>query len=260
MKLKRIDVDLGIGGEDEAFLLSTDENDNCKDIERLKKILGRVIQGELTQRQRDIIHMHYFDKLTYADIGKRLEISTARVGFVAKAAVERIKKVLRYFFDSAEFSEFPDIWSIRCQSKATKRIYRDSPPELQREKLEIKKDDSTIHKAIKALLNLGISLNVKGYNYLRDGILTCVMYEEHKPDFSKELYSQLAKNYNTSVSAVDQAIRHAIKSGWYRRNTEFAKELFGCTLQSSVGIPSAMVYILTVANWISSTQMEVNYE
>jgi len=107
---------------------------------------------------------------------------------------------------------------------------------------------------VKTLLNLGISPNTKGYHYLRDGILICVTSEEHKPTFSKEIYSQLAKSYNTSECSVERAVRHAIKSGWYRHNEELAGVIFMNTLQSANDVPTNSVFITTVAEWI-----RVNY-
>ena len=103
---------------------------------------------------------------------------------------------------------------------------------------------------VKTLLNLGISPNTKGYHYLRDGILIYVMSEEHKPAFSKDLYSQLAETYNTSECSVERAVRHAIKSGWYRHNVELAEVIFMNTLQSANDIPSNSVFISTVSEWI----------
>lgn len=103
---------------------------------------------------------------------------------------------------------------------------------------------------VKTLLNLGISPNTKGYHYLRDSILICVMSEDHKPAFSKDLYSQLAKTYNTSECSVERAVRHAIKSGWYRHNAELAEVIFMNTLQSANDIPTNSVFISTVSEWI----------
>ena len=108
---------------------------------------------------------------------------------------------------------------------------------------------------IKTLLNLGISPNTKGYHYLRDGILICVTSEERMPAISKKLYSKLAENYNTSECSVERAVRHAIKSGWYRHNAELAEVIFMNTLQSVNDIPTNTVFISTVSEWI-----RVNYK
>ena len=104
------------------------------------------------------------------------------------------------------------------------------------------------------LLNLGISPNTKGYHYLREVILICVTTNEHVTTFSKTLYAKLAEEYNTSECSVERAVRHAIKSGWYRHNEELAEKIFINTLQSTNDIPTNSVFISTVSEWI-----KINY-
>lgn len=107
---------------------------------------------------------------------------------------------------------------------------------------------------VKTLLNLGISPNTKGYHYLRDCILICVTSESNLTVFSKDLYSKLAENYHTTECSIERAVRHAIKSGWYRHNEELAEVIFMNTLQSQNDIPTNSVFISNISEWI-----KINY-
>lgn len=103
---------------------------------------------------------------------------------------------------------------------------------------------------VKTLFNLGISPNTKGYHYLREVILHCVTSDGNPKTFNKELYSEIAEEYNTSACSVERAVRHAIKSGWYRHDEKLAEEIFMNTLQSSSDIPTNSVFISAISEWI----------
>ena len=68
----------------------------------------------------------------------------------------------------------------------------------------------------KLLHGLGVPSHIKGYQYIREGVI--LMYE--KPDIvgaiTKELYPEIANRFDTTVSRVERAIRHAIEVSWNR--------------------------------------------
>ena len=78
----------------------------------------------------------------------------------------------------------------------------------------------------KLLHQLGIPSHIKGYQYLRDSIL--ILY--HKPELiggiTKELYPEIAIKYDTTVSRVERAIRHAIEVSCNRANCDVIQEYF----------------------------------
>lgn len=110
--------------------------------------------------------------------------------------------------------------------------------------------NSVVAINVKTLLNLGVTPNTKGYYYLRDIIYICVTSDEHITNFSKTLYAKLADKYHTSECSIERAVRHAIKSGWYRHNEELSEKIFMSTLQSTNDIPTNSVFISTVSEWI----------
>ena len=109
---------------------------------------------------------------------------------------------------------------------------------------------SVVAIIVKILLNLGISPNTKGYYYLRDLILICVTSDEQITICSRILDAKLAAKYYASECSIERAVRHAIKSGWYRHSEECAEMVFVNSLQSSNDIPTNSVFITAVSEWI----------
>ena len=64
--------------------------DNSEDELAMQQLLRREI-GYLSERQRTVIYMHYYDKLTVADIAKRLEISVGTVKWHLSDARTKLK-------------------------------------------------------------------------------------------------------------------------------------------------------------------------
>ncbi|MCR5480570.1 MAG: RNA polymerase sigma factor [Ruminococcus sp.] len=65
--------------------------DNSKEELEMQQLLRREI-GYLSQRQRTVIYMHYYDKLTVAEIAKRLEISEGTVKWHLSDARTKLKE------------------------------------------------------------------------------------------------------------------------------------------------------------------------
>jgi two-component system response regulator (stage 0 sporulation protein A) len=61
---------------------------------------------------------------------------------------------------------------------------------------------------------VGVPAHIKGYQYLRDGIMMVVDNIEVINQITKQLYPDLAKKYKTTPSRVERAIRHAIEVAW----------------------------------------------
>lgn len=78
------------------------------------------------------------------------------------------------------------------------------------------------------LHKIGIPAHFKGYNYLRDAVLT-VMEEEGLlgGSLTKELYPRLADKYKTTPGGVEAAIRNAVITAWDHGNRAYLEELTG---------------------------------
>lgn len=80
------------------------------------------------------------------------------------------------------------------------------------------------------LLTAGIPANVKGYQYLREGVSMAF----HKPklinQLMKGLYSGIARKFSTSASKVERDIRHAIEVAWTREKIVNINRIFDCEI------------------------------
>ena len=67
---------------------------------------------------------------------------------------------------------------------------------------------------------------------------------------TKVLYPTIARNYKTTSSRVERAIRHAIEVPWSRGRMETIEELFGYTVNSGKGKPTNSEFIALIADKI----------
>ena len=67
---------------------------------------------------------------------------------------------------------------------------------------------------------------------------------------TKFLYPTFAKNYKTTSSSVERAIRHAIEVAWSRGKVELLEEMFGYTISSGKGKPTNSEFIALIADKI----------
>lgn len=73
----------------------------------------------------------------------------------------------------------------------------------------------------------GIPAHIKGYQYIREGIIMSINDADMLSFITKFLYPAIAKEYNTTASSVERAIRHAIGVAWDRGNAKAVLKEFG---------------------------------
>jgi two-component system response regulator (stage 0 sporulation protein A) len=95
---------------------------------------------------------------------------------------------------------------------------------------------------------VGVPAHIKGYQYLRDGIMMVVDDIEVINQITKQLYPELAKKYKTTPSRVERAIRHAIEVAWGRGQLEAVENIFGYTVSASKGKPTNSEFIAMIAD------------
>ena len=100
----------------------------------------------------------------------------------------------------------------------------------------------------KMLHQLGMPSHIKGYQYIRDGILMIYNNPEIIGGITKELYPDVASKYNTTVSRVERAIRHAIEVSWNRGNWDLMEEIFGHSVDIDKAKPTNSEFIVTIAD------------
>lgn len=95
---------------------------------------------------------------------------------------------------------------------------------------------------------IGIPAHIKGYQYIREGIIMAINDMNMLNYITKLLYPSIAKKYKTTSSSVERAIRHAIEVAWGRGKIEVIEEMFGYTVSAGKGKPTNSEFIALIAD------------
>ena len=100
----------------------------------------------------------------------------------------------------------------------------------------------------KMLHVLGMPSHIKGYQYIREAISMVYDNPDIVGGITKELYPELATKFDTTVSRVERAIRHAIEVSWNRGDWDLMEEIFGHSVDIDKAKPTNSEFIVTVAD------------
>lgn len=128
------------------------------------------------------------------------------------------------------------------KSKDIVRIRRDEEGKIKENELELTVTE-IIHE-------IGVPAHIKGYQYLRSSIIMAVVDMDILNSITKQLYPSIAKDYDTTSSRVERAIRHAIEVAWGRGKTDTIDELFGYSLSQGRVKPTNSEFIALIADKI----------
>ena len=98
------------------------------------------------------------------------------------------------------------------------------------------------------LSNLGIPRHIKGFHYIRRAILISLNYKNGPIPITKVLYPKIAREFETTPSRVERAVRHAIEVAWCRGDYEYIHKLFVNTVSSTKGKPTNAEFISLVTD------------
>lgn len=131
-----------------------------------------------------------------------------------------------------------------------KRIVRLASWKTEKNKRELAPmRDSDIDIVISNIMReIGVPAHIKGYQYLRTAIKLSVSDSEMLGSVTKLLYPTVAKEYKTTASRVERAIRHAIEVAWDRGDVDVLSSYFGYTIQSQRGKPTNSEFIAMIAD------------
>lgn len=135
-----------------------------------------------------------------------------------KTVYERIQQLCGRYYKVKQDKPQEELPTAMESSKITKKDPENAPTVFT---LEAK-----VTAEIRAL---GIPAHIKGYQYIREGIILALGDEDMLDYITKFLYPTIAKKYNTTAGSVERAIRHAIGVAWERGNREAIIKLYGYT-------------------------------
>ena len=113
---------------------------------------------------------------------------------------------------------------------------------------EANSDEQIEQKITNVIHKIGIPAHIKGYQYLRYAIREVFRNIDMLNSVTKELYPLVAKQFNTTATRVERAIRHAIEVAWDRGDLETLNEIFGYTVKSNRGKPTNSEFIAMIAD------------
>ncbi len=102
---------------------------------------------------------------------------------------------------------------------------------------------------------IGVPAHIKGYLYLRTAIIMAVENMDILNAVTKQLYPDIAREYGTTDTRVERAIRHAIEVAWERGNIDVINDLFGYTIQADKGKPTNSEFIALMSDRIRLDKM-----
>lgn len=110
-------------------------------------------------------------------------------------------------------------------------------------------DDGYLETEITNVMRrIGIPAHIKGYQYIRTGIIMAVHDIAILNYITKLLYPSIAAQYNTTPSSVERAIRHAIGIAWTRGDRKVLNDIFGYTVAMERGKPTNSEFIAQIAD------------
>ena len=104
------------------------------------------------------------------------------------------------------------------------------------------------HDVTNIIREIGIPAHIKGYQYMREGIIMAINDMNMLNYITKLLYPTIAKKYKTTSSSVERAIRHAIEVAWNRGKIDVLVEMFGYTISAGKGKPTNSEFIALIAD------------
>ena len=75
---------------------------------------------------------------------------------------------------------------------------------------------------------------------------------------TKELYPEIGKKYNISITRVERSIRHAIEVSWNRGDWDLMEEIFGHSVDIDKAKPTNSEFIVTIADKLKLDTLKIN--
>ena len=166
-------------------------------------------------------------------------------------------------------SSFKDDYTIKKAQKLNASYYMLKPIDMKilEERIfdlfvesdEIKyADNYSVEVEVSSLLHdLGIPSHVRGYKYIREGIMLLYTSREVVNLVTKDIYPEIANRFNTTSSRVERAIRHAIEISWIRGDLKVMEDIFGNSIDFERSKPTNSEFLTTIADRLKLHQKEL---
>jgi len=207
-------------------------NDGLEGIEKIEKESYDVIVLDLIMPNKDGLYV--LEEMKKRNISKKVVVATS---YNTQEVIREVSDygVNYYILKPFDFTDLEKRILDVCNKKSEGKNI-----DLHHNNLQI--------SITKILHELGIPSHIKGYQYIRDGVGLIFDNPDMIGGITKELYPELASKFDTTVSRVERAIRHAIEVSWNRGNWDLMEEIFGNSVDIDRAKPTNSEFIVTVAD------------
>ena len=207
-------------------------HDGLEGYKKIEKSICDVVVLDLIMPKKDGLYV--LEKMKQNNINKKVIVATS---YNTMEVIREVSDygVNYYILKPFDFTDLEKrILDLSNKKKNSKNI------DLHHNNIQI--------SITKILHELGIPSHIKGYQYIRDGV--CMIFDNPNMigGITKELYPELASKFDTTVSRVERAIRHAIEVSWNRGNWDLMEEIFGNSVDIDRAKPTNSEFIVTVAD------------
>ena len=165
-------------------------------------------------------------------------------------------------------SSFKDDYSIRKIQTLNASYYMLKPIDLSilesrmlglfEQDREYKLNNISVEVEVSSLLHdLGIPSHVRGYSYIREGIMLLYKSTEEINFITKDIYPVIAEKYDTTSTRVERAIRHAIEISCMRGDIKLMEDLFGNSIDFDRSRPTNSEFLTTIADKFKLNKKEL---
>ncbi len=98
------------------------------------------------------------------------------------------------------------------------------------------------------LSELAVPFAIKGRDYLVRAV--AIVLQQGRPQMTKEVYPQIAAEFETKASRVERAIRHAIERVFDNANSEAIRKYFGFNISFIKGKLTNSEFIYGLAEYL----------
>ena len=212
--------------------ISQTANDGIEGIEKIEHENYDVIVLDLIMPKKDGLYV--LEEMKKRNLSKKVIVATS---YNTAEVIREVSDygVNYYILKPFDFDDLEKRILDCCDKKKNGKNI-----DLHHNKLQI--------SITKILHELGIPSHIKRYQYIRDGVGLIFENPEMIGAITKELYPELASKFDTTVSRVERAIRHAIEVSWNRGNWDLMEEIFGNSVDIDRAKPTNSEFIVTVAD------------
>lgn len=73
------------------------QNSNTKDIKKIQNVVLKALQEQLTNRQKQITLMYFFDKKKITQIANELSLNKSTVSRTVHSSIKKLNNILKYY-------------------------------------------------------------------------------------------------------------------------------------------------------------------